>query len=135
MRWWRGLRTGVAGVLLGIGLGLPAGAVEPVLVSIGTGGKTGVYYLAGGAICDLVNARRWDTGVRCLAEPSEGSVANLRNIRTGARTFGLAQSDSQHDAVFGTGPFADDGPDRELRSVFGLFLEPFTLIARPEAEI
>src|SRR6188472_2429419 len=80
----RRLLMGLAGVLLALGLAAPAAGVEPVLVSIGTGGKTGVYYLAGGAICDLVNARRWETGVRCLAEPSEGSVANLRDIRSGA---------------------------------------------------
>jgi len=112
-----------------------AAPTEETLVSIGTGGKTGVYYLVGGAICDLVDARRWETGVRCLAEPSDGSVANLRDVRSGARTFGLVQSDTQHQAVFGAGPFADAGPDRELRSVFGLFAEPFTVVARPEAGI
>ena len=44
----------------------PAAGVEPVLVSIGTGGKTGVYYIAGGAICGYVDAQRWETGLRCL---------------------------------------------------------------------
>jgi TRAP transporter TAXI family solute receptor len=135
MRAWRGVRVALAGVLLALGLAGQAAAVEPVLISIGTGGKTGVYYLVGGAICDLVNGRRWETGVRCLAMPSEGSVANLRDIRSGARTFGIVQSDTQHAALFGDGPFADAGPDRELRSVFGLFAEPFTVVARPEAGI
>ena len=135
MAGWRRFPMSLAGVLLALGLAAPAAGVEPVLVSIATGGKTGVYYLAGGAICDLVDARRWETGVRCLAEPSDGSVANLRDVRSGARTFGIVQSDTQHDAVLGTGVFKDDGPDRELRSVFGLFLEPFTVVARPEAGI
>ncbi len=110
-------------------------AADPALVSIGTGGKTGVYYLAGGAICDLVNARRWETGVRCLAEPSDGSIANLRDLRSGARTFGIVQSDWLANAVKGTGPFAEAGPDRDLRAVFGLFREPFTVVARPDAGI
>ncbi len=135
MRPWRGVLAGLAVILVTLGLAVPAAAVDPVLVSIGTGGKTGVYYLVGGAICDLVNARRWETGVRCLAEPSDGSVANLRDVRSGARTFGIVQSDTQHDALFGTGAFADAGPDHELRSVFGLFAEAFTVVARPESGI
>ena len=132
-RPWRAARSGLAGLLLA--LALPAAGADPALVSIGTGGKTGVYYLVGGAICDLVNRGRWETGVRCLAEASDGSIENLREVRSGARTFGIVQSDWQFHAVNGTGVFAEAGPDRELRSVFGLFPEPFTIMARPEAGI
>jgi uncharacterized protein len=105
------------------------------LVSIGTGSRTGVYYIAGGAICSLVNEHRWDTGLRCLALKSEGSIENLRNVRSGRQTFGIVQSDWHHHAVNGTGAFAEAGPDRELRSVFALFPEPFTVVARPDAGI
>ena len=94
--------SGARWVVLALALALPAAALEPTLVSIGTGGRTGVYYLAGGAICGLVDDRRWETGVRCLAEPSDGSIQNLRDVRSGARTFGIVQSDWQHHAVNGT---------------------------------
>jgi TRAP transporter TAXI family solute receptor len=104
-------------------------------VSIGTGSKTGVYYLAGGAVCGFVNDDRWETGLRCLADVSDGSIQNLRDVRSGERTFGFAQSDWQHHAVYGTGVFRQGGADRELRSVVSLFREPFTVIARPEAGI
>jgi TRAP transporter TAXI family solute receptor len=138
VRGRRGFVT-AALVVLGIAAPAPADAGEPVLASIATGGKTGVYYLAGGAICDLVNERRWETGQRCLAEASDGSIANLRDVRSGARTFGIVQSDWLAHAVDGTGIFADAdadaGPDREVRAVFGLFREPFTVVARPEAGI
>jgi TRAP transporter TAXI family solute receptor len=129
------LRRALAPLVVALGLAGPAAAVEPALVSIGTGGKTGVYYLAGGAICDLVNDRRWDTGVRCVSEASDGSIANLRDVRSGARTFGIVQSDWLAHAVAGTGIFAEAGPDRELRTVFGLFREPFTVVTRPDAGI
>ena len=45
------------------------------------------------------------------------------------------QSDWHYHAVNGTGVFEEAGPDRELRSVFALFPEPFTVVARPDAGI
>lgn len=129
----------LAGLLLALALATgstgPVAGADPVLVSIGTGGKTGVYYLAGGAICGLVNERRWETGVRCLAEASDGSIENLREVRAGTRTFGIVQSDWQAHAVDGTAVFSEVGPDRDLRSVFALFPEAFTVMARPDSGV
>ena len=128
-------QRGLAWAVLALVLAFPAAALEPTLVSIGTGGSTGAYYLAGGAICELVDDRRWETGMRCLAEASDGSIQNLRDVRSGARTFGIVQSDWQYHAVNGTSAFGQAGPDHELRSVFSLFREPFTVVARPDAGI
>ena len=128
-------RRGLGWLGLALVLALPAAALEPTLVSIGTGGRTGVYYLAGGAICGLVDEGRWESGLRCLAETSEGSIQNLRDVRSGARTFGIVQSDWQYHAVNGTSAFRQAGPDGELRSVMSLFREPFTVVARPDAGV
>ena len=127
----------LAGLLAVVGWAASSAAagLEPTLISIGTGGKTGVYYLAGGAICDLVDDRRWEHGVRCLALSSSGSVDNLRRRPQRRGAFGIVQSDLHHHAARGTGAFVDAGPDRELRSVFALFPEPFTVVARPDAGI
>lgn len=132
----RRLRRGCAAVLAVLAWWTPpASALDPTLVEIGTGSKTGVYYVAGGAVCSLVNGARWQTGVRCLAISSNGSIDNLRAIRSGERAFGIAQSDWVWHAVTGTGGFEEAGPDNELRSVFSLFSEPFTVVARPDAGI
>jgi hypothetical protein len=129
----------VAATLAAIGCAALAGdgaaAMDSTLVSIGTGGETGVYYLAGGAICQLVNAERWEHGVRCLARKSNGSIDNLRDVRSGDDSFGIVQSDWQYHAFKGTSVFEAVGPDRELRSVFSLFPEPFTVVAHPDAGI
>lgn len=131
----RAAGIGIAALALALGPAAPAAEREPTLVAVGAGGKTGVYYLAGGAICRLVNAARWRTGLRCLVEASDGSIENLREVRSGARAFGMAQSDWQSHAVTGTGVFAEAGPDRDLRAVLGLFPEPFTVVARREAAV
>ena len=104
-------------------------------ITIGTGGVTGVYYPAGGAICRLVNRDRAKTGLRCSVESTGGSVANVNLLKTGEIEFGVAQSDVQYNAAKGLGQFQKDGPYAEMRAVFALHPEPFTVVARKEANI
>ncbi len=104
-------------------------------VSIGTGAITGVYYPAGGAICRLLNRGRKEHGIRCAVESTGGSVSNLNAIRNGAIDFGIVQSDWQYHAYNGTGFFADQKPFKELRSVFSLYTETFTLAVLEKSDI
>lgn len=104
-------------------------------ITIGTGGVTGVYYPAGGAICRLVNRGRKDHGIRCSVESTGGSVYNLNAIRAGEIDVAVAQSDWQYHSYKGTGPFKNLGKDEKLRSLFSLHSEPFTVIARVDSGI
>ncbi|SME89656.1 hypothetical protein SAMN06265365_101238 [Tistlia consotensis] len=131
--------------LAGIALALAAGvwgasssgvaATDQQLVMIGTGGITGVYYPAGGAICRLLNKNREKTGIRCGVEPTSGSIYNIDEIRSGDLEFGIAQSDWQYNAYKGISEFQDKGPFEKLRSVFSLHAEPFTVLARDDSGI
>ncbi|MEO8124644.1 MAG: TAXI family TRAP transporter solute-binding subunit [Burkholderiales bacterium] len=113
----------------------PAAFAQQKFVTIGTGGVTGVYYAAGGAICRLMNKERAKTGIRCSVESTGGSVFNINAIRAGELDFGVAQSDWQYHAYNGTKVFEKDGPFKDLRSVFSVHPEPFTVVARKEANI
>jgi uncharacterized protein len=104
-------------------------------ITIGTGGVTGVYYAAGGAICRLVNKDRKTHGIRCSVESTGGSIFNINAIKSGEQEFGLAQSDWQYHAVKGTSQFQKDGAHPDLRAVFSVHPEPFTVLARKEANI
>jgi len=104
-------------------------------ITIGTGGVTGVYYPTGGSICRLVNKGRKQHGVRCSVESTAGSVYNINTIRAGDLDMGVAQSDWQHHAYNGTSKFKDAGAFKELRAVFSVHAEPFTVVARADAGI
>lgn len=112
-----------------------AAQAQQTFISIGTGGVTGVYYPAGGAICRLVNRDRATHGIRCGVESTGGSIFNLNAIRSGELEFGVAQSDWQFHAYNGSSSFAEAGAFEGLRAVFSLHPEPFTVVARADAGI
>jgi hypothetical protein len=112
-----------------------ASAQQQRFITVGTGGVTGVYYPAGGAICRLVNRDRAKHGLRCSVESTGGSVANVNLLKSGEIEFGVAQSDVQFNATKGQGQFQKDGAMGDLRAVFALHPEPFTVVARKEANI
>lgn len=104
-------------------------------ISIGTGGVTGVYYAAGGAICRIVNKNRAEHGLRCSVESTGASVFNVNTIKAGELDLGFAQSDVTYNAYNGEANFKEAGPYKELRSVFSLHAEPLTVVTRKEANI
>ncbi|WP_299204358.1 TAXI family TRAP transporter solute-binding subunit [uncultured Amphritea sp.] len=120
-----------------VSMGASAGEPVPVkeVVTVGTGGVTGVYYPTGGAICRLVNKSRVDHGIRCSTESTAGSVANLELIASKDINFGIAQSDWLSHAHTGSSKFTKAGPDNDLRVVFSLHSEPFTVLARADSGI
>ncbi|WP_082876931.1 TAXI family TRAP transporter solute-binding subunit [Hydrogenophaga crassostreae] len=117
-------------------MGMPMAAqAQQKFMTIGTGGVTGVYYAAGGSICRLVNKDRKTHGYRCTVESTGGSVANINTIKGGDLDFGVAQSDWNYHGLKGTKAFESSGPFADLRSVFSIHPEPFTVLARADANV
>ncbi len=117
-----------------VGILLPAApALAQKYITVGTGGVTGVYYPAGGAICRLVNKNRKDHGIRCSVESTGGSVFNINTIKAGELDMGVAQSDVQFNAVKGLKQFKEPFPG--LRAVFSLHPEPVTVVVRKESNV
>ena len=123
-----------AALALGTLAAVPAAQAQQKFVTIGTGGVTGVYYAAGGAICRLVNKDRAKHGIRCSVESTGGSVFNVNTIKAGELDLGFTQSDVQYNAIKGQSQFKD-GAVGDLRAVFSVHPEPFTLLTRKEAGI
>lgn len=112
-----------------------AAAPEPELLWLGTGNVAGAYFPVGVALCRIVNQHRRETGLRCAARPSEGSVGNITALRDGDYDLAMVQSDTQKAAFDGQGVFAPAGPFTGLRSVASLYPEPLTIVARADAGI
>jgi uncharacterized protein len=122
-----------AGLLALTSFGTPAVAQQK-FVTIGTGGVTGVYYAVGGAVCRLLNKDRKAHGIRCSVESTGGSAFNVNTIKGGELDFGMAQSDVQFQAAKGQGPFKDNA-FADLRAVYSVHPEPFTVLSRKESNI
>jgi hypothetical protein len=110
----------------------PAAEADTFL-TVGTGGVTGVYYPAGGAVCRLVNARRSEHGIRCSVESTGGSVYNVNALKRGEMELAVVQSDFQAYGYNGENGFAE--PFNEMRSLFSLHGEPIQLMVRQDAKI
>jgi TRAP transporter TAXI family solute receptor len=122
-------------IMLGCILPLLAVGAEQRFTSIGTGGLTGVYYPTGGAICRLLNRQRKAHGIRCSVESTGGSIYNLNALASGELEFGVAQSDMQYHAFKGDAKFSEQGANPQLRAVFSIYSEPFTVMARADSGI
>ena len=112
----------------------PINSARAADLFIGTGSTTGVYFQVGRAICGIVKRSITDLG--CRAVETEGSTSNVADLASGTLDFGVVQSDVQFHAVNKSGPFEFVGIDfSNLRSVFSLHSEPFTLVAHRDSGI
>ncbi len=114
---------------------LTGGPVQAEEIFMGTGSRAGVYFQVGRATCRLVNKGTTSHGLTCAAPPTAGSIANLEAIRNSELQLGVVQSDWQYHASKGSGRFQEAGPDEDLRALFSVHGEPFTVVARRDAHI
>lgn len=109
-------------------------AADRQVISLGTGGVTGVYYPTGGGICRIINRARTEQGIRCAVQATEGSVSNIQRVLSGKLTLGIAQSNQIFHSV---NEQSSEGrsPRTSLRTLVGLYPEYFTVIVRKESPI
>ncbi|MBV7387693.1 TAXI family TRAP transporter solute-binding subunit [Pasteurellaceae bacterium TAE3-ERU1] len=121
-------------LITGLMVSSAAVMAEDKFITIGTGGQTGVYYVVGQSVCQLVNRDSAKTGIKCNAPSSGGSVGNLNAIASNQFDMGIVQSDWQYHAYNGSSTFKDKKND-QLRAIFSIHPEPFTVMARDDSGI
>lgn len=122
-------------LMLGVYFAVVSRAGAEDKLRIGTANVTGVYFPTGGAICRLFNTGMKEHGIKCSVLPTGGSIDNLRALEAGKIEMGIVQSDWQFQAYHGKGSFAPKGKDSDLRAVFSLYSEPFTVVTRADSGI
>ncbi|HLS16889.1 MAG TPA: TAXI family TRAP transporter solute-binding subunit [Paenalcaligenes sp.] len=135
-QWLATVRAGALSGCLALGLALgtsPMAWAQEGLLTVATGGVTGVYYAAGGALCRLVNKDRARHNLRCTIESTGGSVFNVSALRTGDFEIGVLQSDVAYNAYHGEGQF--EAPFTEMRSLFSIHPEPLTVLVSQDSGV
>lgn len=139
-------RLVMAAPLLGAAPRLVRAQDNVTFFRIGTGGISGTYYPIGGLIADIISqppgARGCGEGGNCgvrglvaIVQSSQGSVDNIRQVRSGRIESGFAQSDIVHGAATGTGVFSGEPPAEDLRVIASLYTESMHLVASRESGI
>lgn len=126
---------GAATMALAAGIG--RAAAQQAFFRINTGGTAGTYYPVGGLIANAISATG-EAGVSDLvatAVASNGSVANISAIQSGAAESGFSQSDVAYWANSGTGLYEGKGKVDELRLIATLYPETVHIVARADAGI
>ncbi len=114
---------------------------DKLLIRIGTGGKTGVYYPIGKLIAHGLTepvAGSEKTGIPdciAVAQNSAGSEDNIKTIVAGETEAGLVQADVASMAYQMTGPFGNETKYKTIRAVASLYPEKFQIITRKDANI
>lgn len=107
---------------------------ETTLV-MGTGLPGGNYYKFGQLFAEAVNKYTRQTGIRIKPRPTDGSVSNLKGLANGDFQLGITQADVKYMAWNGKGPWKKIGKFKNLRTIYQLYTEAVTCVARNGAGI
>jgi TRAP transporter TAXI family solute receptor len=107
---------------------IASGAKAADELQIATGNEGGLYFAAGEAICRALAQDAAMAAVKCRAVASPGSTSNILDLDATTMPFAIVQADIQYNAVAGLGLFEAIGPDQDLRAVFSLHSEAFTVV-------
>ena len=103
-------------------------------ITIGTASISGVYYPVGAALCRIVNkVNKGD--IYCSVQSTPGSIFNINALRNKDINIGIAQSDSENNAYNGIGIFEKNKPMKNLRTLFLIHHDIFTVLARKDSNI
>ena len=130
-------RAFAPGLAASLALAIASGRPRPVLgqgalvdqpLRIATGGVSGVYTALGGALCRLIEPDLIRRRQLCSTITTQGSLGNLRFVRSGIADIGIAQSELVRRAFYGEGAFAVDGANPNIRILFGAVIEKLHVV-------
>jgi len=99
-------------------------------LAIATGNTTGVYYVLGGGLAQVINDHL--TGYRATAEATGASVENIKRVVSGQSDIAFTLADTATDAVRGENSFTSSQPIRALARIYSNYTH---VVVRTDAGI
>jgi TRAP transporter TAXI family solute receptor len=103
-------------------------------VVIFSGSITGVYYPTAGAICRELNLNKKDQ-LNCVVKGGNGSFQAINALKNHENNLAIIQSDVSDSAYLANGLLDKSKPFSELRWLFSLYEDVFTIIVRNDSKI
>jgi TRAP transporter TAXI family solute receptor len=98
-------------------------------ITIATGNSTGVYYVFGGGVADLISD---ETPIRATAAETGASVQNIEQLVAGDYDIAFSLADTASDAVAGLASFDEPQPVEALGRIHTNYTQ---VLVRNDAEI
>ncbi|ALG69382.2 TAXI family TRAP transporter solute-binding subunit [Beggiatoa leptomitoformis] len=95
-------------------------------IHVGSGSVINLYFPTGGFLCSGLNEKFATHHLRCTVELTAGGIENLEKVAEGKLQFGFTEADWQTQAY---------EKYKNLRSVFSIFDEVFTVVVRADANV
>lgn len=103
--------------------------------SLSAGSINGMYYSIGGTICRLVNKDSAKSHLKCSLEATPATIFNLNMLREGKTDFAISQGDWEYYAYYGQKYFEKFAAFKQLRMIFSMHQEIFTLVVKKNSPI
>lgn len=109
-----------------------AWATDKNLVIAGSAVK-GTWYRFAGGVASLVD--KYIPGYSATAQPSPGSIKNLRDMRTGEIDIAMVLPDAAYQCYNSLPPFDKEKPFKQLRAIFNTYSFPMHILVKEDSKI
>lgn len=105
---------------------------DDLFITIATGGTSGVYYPLGAGFSTILED---ELGIDSSVQATQASVENVNLVLEGLAELALITGDTAFQAYEGTGPFEEEGPKEDLRSLAALYPNYLQIVTTEESGI
>lgn len=109
-----------------------AESLDDLFITIATGGTSGVYYPLGAGFGSILEEK---LNVETTVQATQASVENVNLILSNRAELALITGDTAFQAYEGVGPFEDEGPKKDLRSIAALYPNYLHIVTTVDSDI
>jgi len=113
----------------------PSASAFETKITIAAGDQAGLFFRVGKTICQLVNDLKLPNPITCSVKSSAGTISDLLAFQDFKQDLAIIQTDWLIHAYKGSSIFRSKGANNNLRNVFSLHTEYFTILARNDSGI